>query len=120
LPTSTPIPLPTRIPTPTVVSQPRFSPEQIHAFIERFAAQYSVDPNVLRHIAVCESGFNPDAVNGPYAGLFQFTKSTWKSNRLSLGEDTNTDLRFNAEEATQTATYLISQGKKDIWPNCYP
>jgi soluble lytic murein transglycosylase len=120
LPTLTPTPIPTKIPTPTVVPQPKFSPEEIHAYIERFAAQYSVDPNVLRHVAVCESGFNPDAVNGPYAGLYQFSKNTWKNNRLSLGEDTNADLRFNAEEATQTAAYLISRGRKEIWPNCYP
>ena len=120
LPTLTPTPFPTKIPTPTPVPQPKFSSEEIHAIIERFAAQYSVDPNVLRHIAVCESGFNPYAVNGPYAGLYQFSGNTWKSNRISIGEDTNTDLRFNAEEATQTAAYLISGGKKEIWPNCYP
>jgi soluble lytic murein transglycosylase-like protein len=120
LPTLTPTPFPTRIPTPTTVPQPKFKPEEIQAFIERFAAQYSVDPNVLRYIAVCESGFNPNAVNGLYAGLYQFSKITWKSNRLTMGEDTDANLRFNAEEATQTAAYLISRGRKEIWPNCYP
>lgn len=120
LPTLTPTPVPTKIPKPTTIPQPKFSPEEIHAFIERFAAQYSVDPNVLRHIAVCESGFNPSVVNGPYAGLFQFSGITWKNNRLTMGEDTNTDLRFNAEEAIQTAADLISRGRKEIWPNCYP
>src|SRR4030042_3477653 len=120
LPTLTPTPMPPKIPEPTVFPQPKFSPEEIHAFIERFAAQYSIDPNVLRHIAVCEAGFKADAVNGPYAGLFQFSKTTWKNNRTTMGEDTNTDLRFNAEEAIQTAAYLISQGGKDMWPNCFP
>lgn len=89
-------------------------------FIERFAGQYGVDPNVLRHVAVCESGFRADAINGPYAGLFQFNVNTWKNNRKLMGEDTNLDLRFNAEEATQTAAYLMSIGKRGIWPNCYP
>lgn len=89
-------------------------------FIERFASQYSVDPNVLRHIATCESGFNANARNGPYAGLYQFGNSSWKSNRILMGEDTDPDLRYNAEESVQTAAYIISRGIKNIWPNCYP
>lgn len=112
------------IPTPTLIfspiPQPSVSSEEIHKFIERFAGQYGVDPNVLRHIAVCESGFNPIAVNGSYAGLYQFTSVTWKNTRIEMGEDTNPDLRFNVEEAIQTATYIISVGKQGIWPNCYP
>jgi soluble lytic murein transglycosylase-like protein len=88
--------------------------------MERFAGQYAVDVNVLRHIAVCESGFNPSAVNGLYAGLYQFNVTTWKNGRVLMGEDTNPDLRFNAEESIQTAAYLISQGKRYLWPNCYP
>ena len=107
-------------PTPTPIPQPEFSGEEIHKFIERFSAQYSCDPNVLRHIAVCESGFRADAVNGPYVGLFQFATVTWKSHRNLMGEDGNPDLRFNAEEAVQTAAYVVSQGKGYIWPNCYP
>jgi hypothetical protein len=119
-PTPTPTPLPTKIPTPTAVPQPKFTSEQIQGFVERFAAQYAVDANVLRHLAVCESGFSADAVNGPYAGLFQFAQSSWKTNRATMGEDPNPDLRFNAEEATQTAAYMVSQGRGEIWPNCFP
>lgn len=127
-PTQTPTPSPTLIPTkkstptplPSPTPLPQILPEQIHSFIERFSAQYGVDPNVLRHIAVCESGFNPLGVNGPYVGLFQFADKTWKSNRKIMGEDENSDLRFDAEESTQTAAYLISIGKGAIWPNCYP
>ncbi len=122
IPTATPIPKPTTTPTPTItpVPQPQFSQEEIHGFMERFAGQYGIDVNVLRHIAVCESGFNPLAVNGPYAGLFQFNSTTWKNNRAPMGEDPNPDLRFNAEEATQTAAYLMSLGKFYLWPNCIP
>jgi len=29
-------------------------------------------------------------------------------------------LRFNAEEAVQTAAFALSQGKTSIWPNCSP
>jgi hypothetical protein len=113
-------PTPTMTPVPTPVPQPTFTSEQINAFIERFASQYGVDPNVLRYIAVCESGLDPLAVNGPYSGLYQFTSFTWKNNRQLMGEETNPDLRLNAEEAIQTAAYIISIGRGAIWPNCFP
>lgn len=119
-PTPTLTPTPINTPTPTSIPQKKFSQQEIHAFIERFAGQYAVDPNVLRHIALCESGFNPFAVNGKYVGLFQFSSNTWKKYRLIIGEDTDLSLRLNAEEATQTAAYAISQGRLDIWPNCRP
>ena len=128
LPTATPTPTPTPTtkltptptPTPTVVLQPKFSSEEIHGFIERFAAQYLVDANVLRHIATCESGFNASAVNGPYVGLYQFGASSWRSNRTQMGEDVDLNLRFNAEESVQTAAFIVSKGWGSIWPNCYP
>lgn len=119
-PTSTSTPTPTLTPSPTPIPQPEFSSEQINSFIDRFAGQYAIDPHVLRHVAVCESGFNSNALNGIYAGLYQFNASTWKSNRAQMREEVSPDLRFNAEEAVQTAAYLISKGKLYLWPNCRP
>lgn len=125
-PVASPTPIPTKAPTPrttktpTPVPVPTFTSEQINGFIDRFAAQYSVSPDVLRHIALCESGFNPKAVNAGYAGLYQFGVLTWKNLRKEFGEDSNPDLRLNAEEAVQTAAYAISVGKSGIWPNCFP
>ena len=120
--TSTPTTVPTNTPTPTPthIPQPVVSSEEIHKLMERFAGQYGVDVNVLRHIATCESGFNPSAVNSGYVGLYQFNKTAWINNRRLMGEDQNPDLRFNAEESVQTAAYLISNGKRSLWPNCYP
>lgn len=117
-PTKAPTPRPTMTPTP--VPQPTFTSEEINGFIDRFAAQYSVSPDVLRHIALCESGFKPEAHNAGYAGLYQFGTITWKNIRKEFGEDINPDLRFNAEEAVQTAAYAVSMGKSGIWPNCHP
>lgn len=117
-PTVTPSPTPK--PTPTPVPQPVYSPQEIHSFIERFSGQYGVDPNVIRHIAVCESGFNPSVANLSYAGLFQFGPNTWINYRQLMGEDADTDLRFNAEEAVQTAAFAYSMGDARIWPNCTP
>lgn len=119
-PTAIPTSVPTAIPSPTVVPQPQYSQEQIHGFIERFSSQYGVDPNVMRYIAICESGFNPKAVNGPYFGLYQFGATSWVTNRKAMGEDADTSLRFNAEEAVQTAAYVVSIGKGWVWPNCFP
>ncbi|MEK7112573.1 MAG: transglycosylase SLT domain-containing protein [Patescibacteria group bacterium] len=117
-PTPTPTPSPTPKPSPTPPQPPPVTPEQIHAFIERFAAQYVVSVHVLRGLAVCESGFNPLAQNAEYAGRYQFDPTTWKNLSLQIGEDPASSLRFNAEEAVQTAAFALSQGKSSIWPNC--
>jgi hypothetical protein len=112
-------PVPTKTPTPVPVPAAATSAE-INGFIDRFSSQYSVDPNVLRHMALCESGFNSSAVNGNYVGLYQFAPTTWKNIRKEMGEDENKDLRFSAEESVQTAAYAFSKGKTGIWPNCNP
>lgn len=122
-PTTSPTIITTLTPTPTAsvpVSIPKYSSAEINSFIDRFAGQYGVDANVLRHIALCESGFNPAAKYLIYGGLYQFSPTTWASWRRKMGEDTNSDLRFNAEEAVQTAAYVISKGSIGIWPNCKP
>jgi len=125
-PTPTPTPLPTKsltptpTPTPTPIPQPTTSSQEINGFIDRFSAQYGVDPNVIRHLAICESGFRSNAVNGIYVGLFQFNATTWKNIRKEFGEDVNPDLRYSAEESVQTACYALSKGKVRIWPNCQP
>ena len=119
-PRPTPKPTPRSTPTPSPIPQPQFTSEQINGFIEGFAGQYNVDPNVLRHIAICESGFRSNAANGLYIGLYQFGKVTWINNRKLMGEDINLNLRLNAEESVQTAAYVISIGRIGVWPNCHP
>lgn len=123
IPSPTPSPFPTAVPTKTPKPFPTptpVSPAEINALIDRFSGQYAVDPNVVRHIAICESGFNPQAANGAYVGLFQFAPITWKNIRKEIGEDVSPKLRFSAEESVQTAAYALSQGKRGIWPNCAP
>ncbi|MBL7036751.1 transglycosylase SLT domain-containing protein [Candidatus Microgenomates bacterium] len=119
-PTIKPTPVITSSPSPSPIPQPEFTSQQIYEFIERFAAQYGVSPDILRHLAICESGFNPMAQNLSYSGLFQFGPITWKKFRLEMGENIDIDLRFNAEEAVQTASYVLQMNKAYIWPNCTP
>lgn len=120
VPTQTPSPTPTPTKAPTPVPKPLFSDEQVQGFIERFSSLYSVDPNLIRYIALCESGFNQNAYKLSYAGLFQFGPITWKNIRTKMGEDPNIELRFNAEEAVQTAAYALHINDAGIWPNCIP
>lgn len=122
-PVKTPVPKPTKSPVPTQSPSPTPSPissEEIMKLLEGFAGQYAVDPNVLRHIAICESGFNPSAVNGSYVGLYQFGPITWASNRILIGEDPDPDLRYSAEESIQTAAYMLATKGRQFWPNCKP
>jgi hypothetical protein len=118
--TASPSPKPTIKPTPTPVPQPVFTSQQIYEFIERFSGQYAVDNDVIRYIAICESGFKQFATNGKYSGLFQFDSTTWKNIRKKMGEDPSPDLRLNAEEAVQTASFVVSIGRSGMWPNCMP
>ena len=37
-----------------------------------------------------------------------------------MGEDPDISLRYNAEEAVQTAAYNLSINNAGIWPNCAP
>jgi len=77
-PTPSPTPKPTPKPTPTPIPQPTFTSQQINGFIDQFSSQYEIDPNVVRHIALCESSFNAFARQ-------EFMRDFFNSVRL-LGE----------------------------------
>jgi soluble lytic murein transglycosylase-like protein len=119
-PTPPPTPKPTKKPTPTPKPQPEFTAEQIYHLIDKYSAQRGVNPNVIRYIAICESGFNPKAKNYIYGGLFQYAPATWKSYRKMMGENPDPDLIYNAEEAIKTTVYIVSLGRLYHWPNCTP
>jgi soluble lytic murein transglycosylase-like protein len=118
MPTLKPAVMPS--PSPTPQPQSEYSSEEIQGFVNQYCSQYNVDPHVLRHIAVCESGFNPKAVNLNYAGLLQFSSSAWANYRLRLGRDANPHLRLDAKEAVWTGAYVLSVNEAYIWPNCLP
>ncbi len=58
----------------------RHSEEEILRYIARAARKYKQSERAMIRVARCESGLDPCAYNrsGPYYGLFQFLKSTWK------------------------------------------
>ncbi len=124
-PTAAPIiptAVPTAIPEPTAVPQAPAvtSPTDLDGLFAKYSGEYGVDEGLLKKIAKCESGFNPNANNsGMYLGMFQFASQTWSANRARMGLDTNPDLRTNAEEAIRTAAYVISRSGAGAWPNCH-
>ncbi|OGG29306.1 hypothetical protein A3A63_02665 [Candidatus Gottesmanbacteria bacterium RIFCSPLOWO2_01_FULL_46_9] len=122
-PTPSPTPTPTDTPTPTSTPSPTPTPvpitsQQLDAWFTQYANHFSVDRSLLWRIAVCETGLRPNATNGIYAGMFQFSANTWKTNRLRMNVDPNADLRFNPEESIRTAAFLLSTRGPGAWPNC--
>lgn len=115
--TPTPTPLPTATPTPSPTPTP-LPQSSYESDFDNASSQYNVSKDKLKKIAICESGINPGAVNGPYGGMFQFTSETWVSTRRQMGRDENPDLRFNAKESIDTAAFKISNGGERAWLNC--
>lgn len=115
--TPTPTPIPTRTPTPTPTPYPVTS-EQLNSWFNTYSSKFSVDKKRLWLIAVCESNLRPNAKNGPYGGLYQYSASTWRVTRTRLNADPNPDLRFNPEEAIRTAAFSIATGNLNAWPHC--
>lgn len=111
---------PTQIPTvtPTLTPQPSLESGDLESLFDHFAGEFSVDENLLKRIASCESGFNSNAENGDYQGMFQFAASSWMTTRLAMGADINTDLRKNTEEAIKTAAFMIAHNGAGAWPSC--
>jgi hypothetical protein len=117
-PTKFPVRISTQKPMTRSIYKDSSAYNDIRSSIEKYAHEYSVDVDVLEQISRCESGFNPNATNGPYGGLFQFHPGTWVSTRRRMGLDENTDLRFHAEESIKTAAYKISRDGTSAWAQC--
>ncbi len=119
----TPTPTVTLTPTPTVTPKPKKipTPAQVSSLddlFNKYGATYGVDPGVLRNIASCESGFDPNQVTGDYGGLFQFGSLPWQEARGRLGANPDLSLRFNAEEAVKTAAHEIQIKGTSGWDDC--
>lgn len=126
-PTITPSPkptnIPTQIPTPTEIPTPTptkiiIAPADMEPLFEEFSITFNVDKNKLKKIADCESHFNRGVWKDPYAGMYQFSETTWTKYRNLMGKDPNINLRFGARESIETAAYVLSIGAERIWPTC--
>jgi soluble lytic murein transglycosylase-like protein len=122
--TATPTPSPTLQPIATPTMQPTPQPiasgnTDLETLFDQYSGAYNISKDQLKKIAQCESGFNPNADSGTYAGMFQFSATTWASTRGQMGLDPNPDLRKNTEESIKTTAYMLSQGRETAWPNCH-
>ena len=119
LPTPTATPLPTPIPTPTPTPPAVIVlPADLDDLFNKYSTAYNIDKELLKRIANCESGLNPNASWQDYAGLFQFGSTLWMQTRNLMGENNDVNLRYNPEEAIKTAAFMVSQNQLGIWPNC--
>jgi soluble lytic murein transglycosylase-like protein len=89
----------------------RDSEDEILGYIRKAARKYGQSKKTMIRVARCESNLNPCAVNrsGPYYGLFQFLKSTWKT--TPYGKQSIYDPKAQA----MAAGWMWKQGRKDEW-----
>jgi hypothetical protein len=89
----------------------RDSEEEVLKYIRKAAKKYNQSRNAMERVARCESNLDPCAVNrsGPYYGLFQYLKSTWKSTPYG-----NRDIYDPKAQALATA-WMWKQGRKNEW-----
>ncbi len=89
----------------------RHSEQEILNFISRAAKKYGQSERDMVRVARCESTLNPCALNrsGPYYGLFQFLKSTWKTTPYG-----DRDIYDPEAQALATA-WMLKEGRKNEW-----
>ena len=89
----------------------RHSEQEILNFISQAAKKYGQSERVMVRVARCESALDPCAVNrsGPYYGLFQFLKSTWKTTPYG-----DRDI-FDPEAQSLATAWMWKQGRKNEW-----
>jgi Transglycosylase SLT domain len=89
----------------------RHSEQEILNFIAKAAKQYGQSESAMVRVARCESVLDPCAVNpsGPYYGLFQFLKSTWKTTPYG-----DRDI-FDPEAQSLATAWMWKQGRKNEW-----
>ena len=89
----------------------RHSEQEILNFIAKAAKEYGQSEGAMVRVARCESVLDPCAVNpsGPYYGLFQFLKSTWKTTPYG-----DRDI-FDPEAQSLATAWMWKQGRKNEW-----
>lgn len=87
-----------------------FYPRKYSEIVEKYSAEYSVEPELVFAVIKCESGFDPDAVSRADArGLMQMTEETFEWLQTKTG-DTGliTDDLFDPEVSIRYGVKLLS------------
>ena len=87
------------------------SKREIRRYIRRAARKYGQSRKAMIRVARCESNLDPCAYNGsgPYYGLYQYLKSTWKETPYH-----NHDIYDPKAQALATG-WMWKQGRKNEW-----
>ena len=89
----------------------RDSEDAILRYIDQAAHKYGQSKSTMIRVARCESNLDPCAVNrkGPYYGLYQYLKSTWRSTPYG-----DRDIYDPKAQAMATG-WMWKQGRKNEW-----
>jgi hypothetical protein len=89
----------------------RYSEREIERIIVRAAKKHKQRPKAMLRVARCESNLDPCAYNpsGPYLGLFQFLKGTFKNTKYG-----DRDI-WDPEANALAAASMWERGDKDQW-----
>lgn len=84
----------------------------IESVIRSAAAEFGVSGDRMVRVARCESTLNPNAKNGQYGGLFQFSDKTfnWFASMSGLGGS-----KWNASDAARMASWAFANGYASHW-----
>lgn len=96
-------------PKPTTTPKPVGNVEQI---IRDAAEAHGISPDRLVRVARCESTLNPNAKNGQYGGLFQFSDKTWDWFASMRGVGGS---KWNASDAANMAAWAFANGYASHW-----
>ncbi len=86
-----------------------FYPIKYEEFVEKYSAEYEVDPNLIYAVIKTESSFNPDAVSSANAeGLTQITPETFEWLKTKIGDDGEASSLFDPETSIKYGAFFIS------------
>lgn len=87
-------------------------PQKYQQSIERWAAEYDIDPQILYAVIKTESGFNPNAVSDVGArGLMQITEETfaWIKLKAAPNEEISFEDLYDADTNIRFGAYFIDR-----------
>lgn len=90
-------------------------PIKYEDFVEKYSAEYEVDPDLIYAIIRTESSFRPDAVSSANAeGLTQITPETFEWLKTKLGEEGEDLSLFDPETSIKYGAFFISYLLKEF------
>lgn len=84
-------------------------PMKYTEYVEKYSAEYGIDPNLLYAVIKTESSFNPNAVSQADAvGLTQITPETLEWLQTKLGEEGKSLSLLDAETSIKYGAFFLS------------